>query len=208
MNKSGLSTLKVGLTGGIGSGKTTVAHIFRQMGFPVYIADREAARLMHSNGRIRRQLIELFGTEIYTPTGELDRKGFANLIFNNPEALAAVNAVVHPEVMNDFMNWCEQQTAPFAIFESAILFEAGLDRVFDYIICVTAPMNTRIKRVMVRDKVSEEKVRERMKNQEADEIKCKKSDFIISTEEGKMVLPQIESNLEHIRQIIENNSIL
>lgn len=181
----------VGLTGGIGSGKSVVACIFKQMGFPVYIADTEASRLINSHPQIRREIQALFGETIYGADGKLIKTKMAEIIFHNPQALAQVNQIVHPFVIKDFNTWCKQQNQEIVFFESAIIFEAELDHFFDLIICVTASEETRIKRVKKRDHTTTEKVMERIKNQKDDSEKCKKADFIIYNEEQDRVVRQI-----------------
>lgn len=186
-----LNMLKIGITGGIGSGKTTISHILGRLGYPIYIADEEASRLMNNNDKIRTGLIQNFGTEVYSGSGLLNKKKLADLIFSDKTALAKVNQLVHPEVLHDFASWSRKQTADVVFFEAAILFEAGLDRYFDYTICIYAPVETRIGRVLKRDHTTREKVMERIANQMDDDIRCRKSDFIISTADGKMVIEQI-----------------
>lgn len=177
--------MKIGLTGGIGSGKTTVAKAFNTLGFPTYIADTEATRLMNTSPEIKNSLIRLFGETIYQPDNILNKQQLATFIFNDTAKLQQVNHIVHPIVLQDFEYWCEKQNSPLVFFESAILFEAGLESFFDFIICVTAAYQTRIERVMKRDRISEEKVTERIRNQAQEEEKCKKADFIIDTTNGK-----------------------
>ena len=170
----------IGLTGGIGSGKSTIAGILKQLGYPVYLADPEASRLINRSVEIRNDLTGLFGADLYTPRGMLDKKLLADIIFKNPQALSQVNGIVHPRVIRRLV-----------FFESAILFEAGLTRHFDFIICVTASEVTRLKRVILRDATNEDKVKERMQNQAADTEKCKNSDFIIYNDEDHMVVQQV-----------------
>lgn len=177
--------LKIGLTGGIGSGKTTIAKVFGTLGYPIYFADTEASRLMNTLPEIRNALIQLFGENIYQPGNTLNKQQLATLIFNDAVMLKQVNSIVHPEVIRDFLRWSQKQQSPFVFFESAILFEAGLENHFDYIICVSADVETRVERVMKRDRIPREKVTERIRNQEPQEEKNKKADFIIDTTDGK-----------------------
>lgn len=183
--------LKIGLTGGIGSGKTTIANVIRHLGYKIYIADTEASLLINSDPQIRYELTALFGADIYTAEGGLNKKKLANLIFNDRSALQKVNAVVHPRVTANFMDWCEKQKGQLVFFESAILFEAELEKNFDYIVCVYASPSTRISRVMKRDHTTAEQVRARIANQMDDKEKCRKSDFTICTDENEMVLQQV-----------------
>ncbi len=188
--------LKIGLTGGIGSGKTTIAQAFHGLGYPVYIADTEASLLINRSPEIRKALTALFGEGIYRPDRTLDKQQLASLIFNDSALLRQVNGIVHPAVMQDFLHWCDKQQAPLVFFESAILFEAGLGGYFDAVICVTADLNTRIKRVMKRDGVSAEKVHERIRNQAADDEKSKQADFVIDTTDGKDWRQQITTLID------------
>lgn len=190
--------LKVGLTGGIGAGKTTIARIFRQLGYPVYIADIEASRLMNTDFQIRRELSELVGMDIYTQETQVDKKKLADIIFKHPEILKQVNRIVHPRVVADFNNWCVSRNAKIVFFETAILFEAGLEKNVDYTICIYASPEARIKRVMVRDQTTAEKVMARMENQMDDQEKCRRSDFTIYTDGEIMVMEQINLIIEKL----------
>lgn len=185
--------INIGLTGGIGSGKTTIAGLLTRLGYPVYISDTKASHLINHNPEIRAKLIQHFGEAIYSGEAQLDKKKMSDIIFTDRTALATVNSIVHPEVIKDFTNWSRQQPGEIVFFESAIIFEANLVAHFDYIVCVYASLETRIKRVVNRDRTTPEKVAERIKNQMEDEIKCKKSDFIINTDEGRMLLGQVLS---------------
>ncbi len=169
----------VGLTGGIGSGKSTVAKMFLDLDIPVYFADSEAKRLMHTSKSIKRKMINEFGKKSYID-GKLDRAFIANIVFNNKEKLKKINSIVHPSVSNSFKRWIRKQQAPFVIQENAILFESKSEKKFDYIITVTAPADKRIKRVIERDKVSKDQVLSRIHNQLSDTVKIEKSDFIIN----------------------------
>jgi len=183
--------LKVGLTGGIGTGKSIAGKVFSLMGIPVYISDLEAKRLMNENLIIREQLIAKFGKSVYLQNKQLNRKYLADIIFNQPDALKEVNAIVHPVVREDFAKWCEASNqAPYVIQESAILFDTGLYKNFDKIICITAQEEIRISRVMKRDKVSEKSVKERIKNQISETVKVEKSDYVIYNN-SELIIPQI-----------------
>ena len=168
----------VGLTGGIGSGKTTVAKAFNRLGVPVYIADDEAKKLMHRSKIIKRKLTTLFGEKAYV-NGELNKPVIANIIFNDKTYLQKMNAIVHPKVSRHFEKWVLKQKAPYVIKEVAILFENGGDKTCDYVITVVADKTLRIKRLLERDNTSKEKIEAIMKNQWTDEEKIKKSDFVI-----------------------------
>jgi dephospho-CoA kinase len=168
----------VGLTGGIGSGKTTVANYFKELGIPVYIADVEAKLLMKRSKVIIRKLIQLFGSETYYK-GELNKPFIANKIFNDPVLLEKMNTIVHPKVASHFKRWLKRQDAPYVIKEAAIIFENNTYTSLDYIITVIAPERTRINRVIERDGSSEERVKAIVKNQWSDAEKVKLSDFVI-----------------------------
>lgn len=186
---------KIGLTGGIGSGKTTIANLLRQKGIPVYIADQEASRIINSDPQVRKQLLALFGTDLYTSDNILNKKKLATLIFQNKQALQQVNQIVHPQVLTDFQQWSRRQKCRSVVFESAILFEAKLNQHFDYIVCVYASQEIRIQRVMLRDSVNAEKVKERIQNQFDNQQICRTSDFIINTNPGEDINKQVEELL-------------
>jgi dephospho-CoA kinase len=168
----------IGLTGGIGSGKTTVAQLFLSSGIPVYITDQEARNLMQSEA-ILDQIKNVFGTAVFNE-GILIKEKLSEIVFNDANKLAKLNGIVHPAVKMHFKQWLlEHQKDPFVIYESAILFESGSYKECDFIINVVAPLETRIQRVIERDKTTREKVLERIKNQWNDEQRSSKSDFII-----------------------------
>lgn len=183
--------LKVGLTGGIGAGKSVVAKIFDIIGIPVYIADIEAKRLINTDVALKAKLIESFGKEIYK-NNFIDKKVFAHIIFNKPDALALVNSLVHPVLRNDFNKWASNnKKAPYLIQESAILFESGSNKFFDIVICVTADIECRIQRAMDRDNCGREKILERIKNQISEDEKLKKSDYEIKNSISDMLIEQV-----------------
>lgn len=168
----------IGLTGGMGSGKTTVANFFKELGIPVYIADEAAKSLMNTSAEVKSQIIGLLGEKAY-PDGVLDRKYVADKVFNSAEKLEKLNSIVHPAVATDFENWKNSQNSPYVIYEAAILFEKGGDKKCDAVILVTAPYEERIKRIKSRDKSSEEDIQARMKHQWSDSKKRKLADFEI-----------------------------
>ncbi len=181
--------LKVGLTGGIGSGKSYVSKIFRELGIPVYDADSRAKALMISD-EVREKVIDTFGPESYL-NDSLNRSYLAEKVFKDETELAKLNSIVHPAVREDHTHWHAEQQAPYTLREAAILYESGAFEDCDYVIVVTAPEDLRIKRVMERDGVEEEAVRARMKNQWAEEEKVKRADFILSNDEGQALLPAV-----------------
>jgi dephospho-CoA kinase len=168
----------VGLTGGIGSGKTTVASFFKDYGVPVYIADEEAKKLMNRSKVIKRKLVQLFGEKAYI-NSELNKPYIANIIFNNKTYLQKMNAIIHPRVARHFIKWVKKQNAPYVIKEVAILFENGGYKSCDAVITVTAPKDIRINRLLKRDNSTIEKIESIMKNQWTDEQKVKLSDYVI-----------------------------
>ncbi|XCF07884.1 dephospho-CoA kinase [Tamlana crocina] len=187
----------VGLTGGIGSGKTTVAKEFEKLGIPVYIADEEAKKLMNRSPVIQRELTHLFGKDAYVD-GELNRPFIANIIFNDKSFLEKMNAIVHPRVAKHFNKWIFKQNAPYVIKEVAILFENGGDQACDYIITVVAPKAVRVKRLLQRDNTSKEKIEAIMNNQWSDEEKAKRSHFVINNidlEDTKAQVLQIHQEI-------------
>ncbi len=180
----------VGLTGGIGSGKTTVAKQFVTLGIPVYIADDEAKKLMRKSKVIKRKLIQLFGDKAYI-NDELNKPFIANIIFNDASFLKQMNAIIHPRVAKHFKKWMLKQEAPYVIKEVAILFENEGYKQCDYVITVTAPKDIRIERLLKRDNTSEEKIEVIMKNQWNDADKVKLSHFVINNTDIESTKQQV-----------------
>lgn len=170
--------IKVGLTGGIGSGKTTVAKYFIELGVPVYFADDEAKKLMNSSTYIKNMLIREFGEKTYE-NGELNRKYLASIVFHDTSKLNIINGIVHPAVAKHFTKWLKKQKTNYIIQENAILFENKMSSLFDYIITVTAPIDVKIERILKRDTSSKNDILSRMKNQWDDDRKIGLSDFVI-----------------------------
>ncbi|MBE0423993.1 MAG: dephospho-CoA kinase [Lutibacter sp.] len=168
----------IGLTGGIGSGKSTVLAHFKALGAATYIADTEAKKLMNADQELRNDIIKLFGEQAYD-NEKLNNAYIASVVFKKAEKLNALNALVHPKVREDFQHFIKNQKADFVIYEAAILFESGSDQFCDYIITVIADSELKIERIMKRDGVSKEQIKERMQHQSADDYKIKKSDFVI-----------------------------
>ncbi len=183
--------IKVGITGGIGSGKSTVCQLFRVLGIPVFNADYEAKRLINYSDSIRSQLIALFGSDIYLPVGAIDREKLASRIFNSPPLLEKVNSIVHPEVRNYFEQWAQRQNAPYVLHEAAIMFESGLYDMMDYTILVTAPEEDRIQRVMARDLTDETSVLARIDKQWPDSKKAELASFIVYNDNKHPMLAQL-----------------
>ena len=185
-----LPCLKVGLTGGIGSGKTTVCIIFKSLGIPVYNADTQAKQLMNTDPELKALLQGYFGNDIYR-NGALDRHRLAAIIFTDKTALEKVNSWVHPAVARDFEQWCARQTSPYVLEEAAIIFESHIAHRFDKTILVTAPDSVRIERVCARDHVTPEIVRQRIANQWSEEKKKAIADFVIYNDNIQLVTPQV-----------------
>lgn len=184
--------IRVGLTGGIGSGKSTVARIFEILGVPVYYADTAAKKLMHTDPALRKQIIDAFGKTAYT--GDiLNRQYLAQEVFNNQEKLAVLNNLVHPATIRDAEEWMAKQTTAYTIKEAALIFESGSDKHLNYTIGVTAPLELRIKRTMLRDKISREEVLKRIQQQMDENEKIKRCNFIVHNDEVQPVLPQVLS---------------
>ena len=184
--------LTIGITGGIGSGKSTVCKVFKVLGIPVFQADMVARRLQNEDFQLRNSLIELFGPEIYADDGSLNRKKLAEIIFNNRQYLDKVNNLVHPAVRQEFERWKAQMVKfPYVLYESAILFETGSSRNFDFTILVIADETERIERVMKRDSATTEAILHRMHNQMNDKGKIKLADFILENNNNQLIIPQI-----------------
>jgi dephospho-CoA kinase len=184
--------LKVGLTGGIGSGKSTVAGIFEVLGIPVAYADREAQRIMAEDKVLRQQIIDHFGPEAYAG-GQLNRPYLSAQVFSDKEKLALLNSLVHPATIAAGEKWMEQQKdhAPYAIREAALIFESDAVRYMDFIIGVYAPPALRVHRVLQRDKLSREQILQRMRNQIDEDIKMRLCDAVIYNDEQHPVIPQV-----------------
>ena len=182
--------LKIGLTGGIGSGKTTVAKVFEVLGIPVYYADDEAKRLMNTDEKLKEKIQLQFGNNVYKD-GKLDRKHLSEIVFNNPEKLQLLNALVHPATLKDAEKWMQAQSTTYSLKEAALIFESGAHEHLDYVIGVTAPAPLRILRTMQRDGITREEVLARMDKQMDETIKMKLCDFVIKNDEQEMLLPQV-----------------
>ena len=182
--------LRIGLTGGLGSGKSTVAKIFETIGIPVYYADDAAKRLMNESGHLRNLIIEHFGTESYLDE-TLNRSHLAAIIFSDPQKLALLNSIVHPATIADAGTWMESQTAPYAIKEAALIFESEAHLRLDYVIGVSAPFDLRLQRAMQRDNLSKVAVENRMHNQMDEDKKLELCDFIIMNNEKELLIPQV-----------------
>jgi dephospho-CoA kinase len=182
--------LKIGLTGGIGSGKSTVAKVFEVLGIPVYYADEAARELMNSDPVLKKSIIAHFGEKAYTEKG-LNRQYLASIVFNDPGKLTILNSLTHPATISDANSWMNRQTGPYVIKEAALIFESNANRNLDKVIGVFAPQDIRVKRVMERDRTTREDVMKRISRQIDEEEKMKKCDFVIINDEQKLVIPQV-----------------
>mgnify|MGYP001049090111 CR=1 FL=1 len=183
--------LKVGITGGIGTGKSLVSRIFEILGVPVYYADEQAKYLMTENTSLRESILQLAGKDAYNGKS-LNRSYLAQVIFNDPEILKKINSLVHPVVQQDFIEWTKKQIqASYVIEEAALLFESGVAEEFDHIIVVDAPLVLRTERIKKRDGLSEEEILNRMNKQIPQSEKVKKADWVIINDEKSLVIPKL-----------------
>jgi dephospho-CoA kinase len=182
--------VRVGLTGGIGSGKSTVAQIFEVLGIPVYYADIAARRLMNEDAQLRSAITTIFGKPAYAKN-ILDRKYISSIVFSDPTKLALLNSIVHPATKKDAEAWMQQQTSLYAIHEAALIFEAKVSERLDQVVGVSSPIELRIKRAMERDKVSSDEVLKRMEQQLDEDLKMSKCDFIVVNDEQQLLIPQV-----------------
>ena len=197
--------LKIGLTGGIGSGKSTVARLFQTLGIPVYYADVEAKRLMNSSPELRQQITAVFGREAYIDN-MLNRKYIASVVFDNKEKLSRLNEIVHPATIRDSEVWMQAQQSPYAIKEAALIFESHVNQYLDYVIGVSAPVGLRTRRIMARDGIGEEAVESRMQNQLDEEEKMRRCHFVLVNDETGLLMPQVLALHERFLQISAEKS--
>lgn len=191
--------LRIGITGGIGSGKSTVTRIFNLLDIPVFISDIESKILLDYDDKIRQKVVDSFGPDILSETGFVDRKKLATLVFSAPDKLQTLNAIMHPSVEQAFLLWANnQKNVPYVLKESAILFESGLHKHMDKNIVVVAPDLLRIKRVMQRDGLSLDEVQKRLNNQMPQSEKQNLANFVIENAEDSMLIPQVIAIHEQI----------
>jgi dephospho-CoA kinase len=193
--------MKLGVTGGIGSGKTSVCRVFKILGIPVFSADIEASKIMDTNSEIIRSINSLVGEDLYVG-GSLNRLKLASIIFKNQALLHKINSIVHPVVFDHFKLWANEQSAPYIIKEAAVLFESGGSKMVDKVVSVIAPVDERIARVIKRNELSRDQVMDRIRNQMDDESRIKLSDYVIKNSEKDMIIPEIlkihEGILRHL----------
>jgi len=201
MKSDGGQKMKLGITGGIGSGKTSVCRVFGVLGIPVFSADPEAQIIMNNDRSVMNGINDIAGRNLY-PGDKLNKEELASLIFNDPELLKRVNSLVHPVVFDHFREWSGIQNTPYVIMEAAILFESGASNLVDRVATVVAPVEERISRVILRNKLTREQVVDRIKNQMTDEERIRLSDYVINNSENEMIIPVIlgihEDILTHI----------
>jgi len=195
---------RLGVTGGIGSGKTTVCRIFRVLGVPVFVADAAAREVMNNDPGIRERINSIAGEDLYSG-GELDRMELARLIFNRPEMLKSVNAAVHPVVLQIFSKWADESDAPYVIMEAAVLFESKADTFVDRVVSISAPVEERIARVMGRNELSREQVIERINNQLEDDEREEQSYYVINNADNEMIIPEILKIHEDMLRLAEKD---
>ena len=184
--------LIIGITGGIGSGKTTVCRIFELLGVPVFEADLAGKNLLNNNDQLKKNISQIFGEYIYKPKGKINRKRLADIIFNDKNKLKILNELVHPAVKMEFLKWKEDNKYfPYLIHEAAILFESGFYKLMDYTILVTAPENERIKRIMERDGTDENMIRARIRNQHPEEKNKKLATIVLQNDNRRLLIPEI-----------------
>lgn len=185
-----MASLRIGLTGGIGSGKTVVAHIFTVLGIPVFNADTAAKQIMETDEGLRTELIKNFGADTFKD-GRLNRKYLGDIVFKDSYKLEVLNALVHPYTIAAAEEWVLKQHAPYTVKEAALFFEAGSAIGFDYMIGVFSPQHMRIKRVMDRDHLTRDEVKAKMQHQIQEEIKMRLCDFVIMNDEQQLLIPQV-----------------
>ena len=195
--------LRIGITGGIGSGKSTIAKIFEVLGIPVFYADAEARRIMNEDEELKKNIIKNFGEASYT-NGKLNRSYLASIVFNDNHQLDILNSLTHPVTIKNGEEWMLRQITPYAIHEAALIFESGSAKDLDKVIGVYAPPSLRIKRVMDRDGISREEVLKRMNRQIDEDMKMKLCDFVIVNDEQQLVIPQV---LELDQQLRKSSSV-
>ncbi|HEY2721051.1 MAG TPA: dephospho-CoA kinase [Chitinophagaceae bacterium] len=196
--------LRIGLTGGIGSGKTTVAKIFELLGIPVYYADDAARHIMNVDENVKTSIKKYFGDSAYK-NNQLDRAYLASKVFNNPFQLEMLNSLVHPATIRDAAEWMNSKKTQYVIKEAALIFESGSAEQLDYVIGVYAPLDLRIKRTMDRNKVSYDEVVGRMNNQLDEEMKMKLCDFVVKNDELQLLIPQVIALHERLLQLPKKN---
>lgn len=199
--------LKVGITGGIGSGKSIVCQVFEMLGIPIFNADAAAKFLIETDNSLIANLKMAFGEAIYDKNGKLDRAALSAKVFNDAAQLNLLNALVHPATILFAAQWMEQQTSPYALKEAALLFESNSYQDLDFIIGVTAPQEIRVQRAMLRDGVAANKIFERIAMQMNEEEKMQRCDFVIQNDNKKAILPQVLAIHEKLLLTIKKDCV-
>lgn len=192
--------LRVGLTGGIGSGKSTIARVFEVLGVPVYYADSAGRMLVDNDPGIRTEIIKHFGKESYKD-GRLDRQYISTIVFGDEKKRELLNEITHPVIISDAAKWMKKQNAAYIIKEAALIFESGSEKDLDYVIGVKSPRGLRIKRVMERDSTSKAEVIKKMESQMDEDVKMKKCDFLLINDEQQLLVPQVMALHQQLLQL-------
>lgn len=199
--------LRIGLTGGIGSGKSTVAQIFSVLGIPVYDADSSSKRLMSEDENLKERIVEHFGKESYSK-GQLNTKHLSEQVFRDPKKTELLNSIVHPATIRDAEKWMRKQNAPYLIKEAALIFESGSNKLLDKVIGVSSPLSLRIERTMKRNNITSSQVEERINLQMNEEKKLRLCDYVIFNDEQQMLIPQVlQLHEEFLKQTVKKSSI-
>lgn len=205
MRKKCISGIKLGVTGGIGSGKTSVCRVFNVLGIPVFSSDLVAKQIMDNDKNIILRINSIAGKDLYT-NGSLNRLELAELIFKDNSLLEKVNSLIHPVVFDHFRKWVKEQAAPYMIMEAAILFESGASKLVDKVLTVVAPIEERVARVIQRNRLSREQILERIRNQMDDDSRIKLSDYVIHNSENDLIIPEILKIHEEVLTLINTGS--
>jgi dephospho-CoA kinase len=203
MNKLRPEILKLGVTGGIGSGKSTICKVFNVFGIPVFSADIEARRIQDNDPDVREKINSITGKDMYA-SGKLDRSDLAGLIFNNHDLLGKINSVIHPAVFRYFEEWVREQESPYAIMEAAILFESGADSMMDRILTVVTPLEERMERLLKGNKLTREQISDRIRNQIDDTTRIRRSDYVIFNSDNDMIIPAVLGIHKEMLKLYEN----
>ena len=195
--------LRLGIIGGIGSGKSTICKVFEVLGIPVFYSDDEARKIMDSSEVVRKGLFDILGFDIYVD-GQIDRPRMAGIIFNDNDLLQKVNKLVHPLVFEEFEAWIKRQNSDYVILESAILLESNAEWMVEKLCAVIAPLEERITRVMDRNNLKREEVMERIRNQVSENEMVRRSDFFIDNSDTRMIIPQVLSVHNDLNNLINN----
>lgn len=195
--------LRIGVTGGIGTGKTTVCKLFEALGYPVFYADAEAKNVMVEDAELVENIKSIFGQEVYSNEGKLNRTILSDIVFHDREKLNKLNALVHPATLRAYDNWEKRQSTNLTFKEAALLFETGSYKLSDYNILVVSPQALRIRRVMERDGITRDDVLARMDKQMLDEEKRKLADFVVYNDEYQALIPQVLKIREHLLKLVK-----